>query len=153
MPQSKPEDMLKGLFSRIKQHNERVGLQEAAQLAIQVEWTTIPAYLTALFSIKQLDSQAYQMLRSVVMEEMFHINQAANILVSIGGQPCFSNRHEQEKVVPQYPGYLPHANTKTTPYVGLYRASTDVFENVFAAIEKPAPYMAPPEGDNYNTIA
>lgn len=136
-----------GLFSHAKTY-DREQLQSFAQLALQVEFTTIPAYLTALYSIKQLDSQAYQLLRSVVMEEMFHVNQAANILVSIGGLPCFTG-----SAVPTYPNYLPHANPNTTPYVGLYRASTDVFENVFAAIETPAPTGAPPEGDNYDTIA
>lgn len=139
-----------GLFSRIRSKtDDRSALQSAAQLAIQVEFTTIPAYLTALYSISQPDSKAYQALRSVVMEEMFHVNQAANLLVSIGGLPRFTG----EEVVPKYPTYLPHANQSTTPYIGLYRASTDVFENVFAAIERPAPAHAPAEGDNYNTIA
>ncbi len=139
-----------GMFSLATSYT-REQLQGFLQLAIQVEFTTIPAYLTGLYSIKQLDTQAYQSLRSVVMEEMFHVNQAANLLVSIGGSPCFTDKNKI-KVVPTYPCYLPHANPNTTPYVGLYRASTDVFENVFAAIETPAPASAVPEGDNYNTI-
>lgn len=126
----------------------RLPLQQAMQLAIQIEFTTIPAYLTALYSIKQPDSRAYQLLRSVVMEEMFHVNQAANLLVAIGGLPKFTG-----DAVPRYPNYLPNANPKTTPYVGLYRASPDVFENVFAAIETPAPPHAPPQGACYDTIA
>ncbi|TAN53637.1 MAG: hypothetical protein EPN21_01135, partial [Methylococcaceae bacterium] len=89
-----------GLFSRIRSKtDDRSALQSAAQLAIQVEFTTIPAYLTALYSISQPDSKAYQALRSVVMEEMFHVNQAANLLVSIGGLPRFTG----EEVVPKYP--------------------------------------------------
>ena len=77
-----------GLFSRVQaEHADRRALQEAAQLAIQVEFTTIPAYLTALYSISEPDTDAYQLLRSVVMEEMFHLNQAANLLVGIGGLP------------------------------------------------------------------
>ena len=149
MPQTITMNNSSGLFSRIKSTpDDRLALQEAAQLALQVEFTTIPAYLTALYSIERPDSQAYQLLRSVVMEEMFHVNQAANILVSIGGLPSFTG-----DAVPTYPTYLPHANPNTTPYVGLYRASTDVFENVFAAIETPAPAGAPAEGDNYDTIA
>lgn len=154
MQQTITKNKPSGLFSRIHSAtDDRLPLQEAAQLAIQVEFTTIPAYLTALYSINQLDTPAYQLLRSVVMEEMFHVNQAANILVAIGGLPRFTNQPGQPNVVPEYPNYLPHANPKTTPYVGLYRASPEVFENVFAAIETPAPPHAPPEGDNYNTIA
>lgn len=152
-----------GLFSRIygraagratpeaaqaEPTDDRKDLKAAAQLAVQVEFTTIPAYLTALYSISQPDSSAYQLLRSVVMEEMFHFNEAANLLVGIGGLPQCKG-----PFAPRYPGYLPHANPSTTPYVGLYRAAPDVFENVFAAIERPAPPHAPAQGDNYDTIA
>ncbi len=139
----------KGLFERLRDiHDDRKHLQEAAQLALQVEFTTIPAYLQAMYSISDVESSAYQTLRSVVMEEMFHLNQAANTVVALGALPCFTGA-----AVPTYPCYLPHANQKTTPFVGLYRASTDVFENVFVAIEEPAPPHVPPRGDNYSTIA
>lgn len=122
-------------------------LRAAAQLAIQVEFTTIPAYLTALYSITDKTSPAYQALRSVVVEEMFHINQAANLLVGIGGRPVLTG-----SAVPTYPTYLPSASTTATPYVGLYRASQAVFRNVFMAIETPAPFTAPPQGSDYQTI-
>ncbi|MEN9867931.1 MAG: hypothetical protein RL748_3521, partial [Pseudomonadota bacterium] len=149
MTTSKAGSAAQGLFSRMCSiHDDRLQLQQAAQLAIQVEFTTIPTYLTALYSISEVDSKAYQALRSVVMEEMFHLNQAANTLVALGGLPKLTG-----DVVPTYPCYLPHANTSTTPYIGLYRASPDVFENVFVAIEEPAPAHAPAQGDNYSTIA
>jgi hypothetical protein len=138
-----------GLFSRVQaEHADRRALQEAAQLAIQVEFTTIPAYLTALYSISEPDTDAYQLLRSVVMEEMFHLNQAANLLVGIGGLPKLTG-----DAAPVYPTYLPKANTATTPFVGLLEASPTVFGLVFAAIEAPAPPLALPQGDNYDTIA
>ncbi len=123
-------------------------LRAAAQLAVQVEFTTIPAYLTALYSITDTASEAYQHLRSVVMEEMYHVNQAANILIGLGGVPQFTGT-----ATPVYPGKLPGANPETTPTVGLYRASPEVFGNVFAAIETPAPANAPPQGSNYDSIA
>jgi hypothetical protein len=122
-------------------------LRAAAQLAIQVEFTTIPPYLTALYSITDKTSDAYQALRSVVVEEMFHLNQAANILIGIGGQPVLTG-----VAVPVYPTYLPSANTSVTPYIGLLQASQAVFRNVFMAIETPAPWTAPPEGSHYQTI-
>lgn len=149
MATSKAGSDAHGLFSRMSSiHDDRLQLQQAAQLAIQVEFTTIPTYLTALYSISEVDSKAYQALRSVVMEEMFHLNQAANTLVALGGLPKLTG-----DAVPKYPCYLPQANTSTTPYIGLYRASPDVFENVFVAIEEPAPAHAPAQGDNYSTIA
>jgi len=138
-----------GLFARIRDNvDDRGALQEAAQLAVQVEFTTVPAYLTALYSISEPESAAYQALRSVVIEEMFHVNQAANLLVAIGGVPRFTPPH-----APTYPCYLPRANPRSTPFIGLYRASPEVFENIFAAIETPAPTDAPPQGDHYDTIA
>ncbi len=69
------------------------------------------------------EERAVQILRSVVMEEMFHLNQAANILVGIGGSPVFTG-----DAVPVYPTYLPSSNHDTTPYIGLFRASPAVFE-------------------------
>ncbi len=137
------------LFRRLRSNpDDRSALQGLAQLAIQVEFTTIPAYLTALYSIREPDSAAYQALRGVVVEEMFHINVAANLLVAIGGLPRFT-----PPFAPSYPCFLPLANPATTPLIGLYRASLDVFAKVFEAIETPAPSDAPPQHENYNTIA
>jgi hypothetical protein len=123
-------------------------LQQAAQLALQVEFSTIPVYLSGMYSISDTGSVAYQTLRSVLMEEMFHVNQAANLLVALGGKPRFTGEY-----APTYPGYLPHANENTTPLLGLYRASVSAFSDVYAAIETPAPWDAPPQGDRYDTIA
>lgn len=123
------------------------GLRAAVQRAIEVEFTTVPAYLAALYSLQDAGSAAYQALLSVVVEEMFHMNQAANLLVGIGGSPSFTGA-----AVPTYPTYLPSASRIATPYVGLYRASQSVFENVFMAIETPAPFAAPAEGEHYRTI-
>jgi hypothetical protein len=137
-----------GLFDRLHSGSpSKEDLRKAAQLAVEVEFTTIPAYLTALYSMSQTDNFAYQALRSVAMEEMFHVNQAANILVALGGKPRFTGKH-----APKYPCYLPHANPETTPLVGLCRASPQVFGSMFAAIETPAEAGAPPQGDNYDTI-
>lgn len=128
--------------------DSRKPLQDLAQLALMVEMTTIPPYLTALYSIKDPNCKPYQLLRSVMMEEMFHINQAANLLVSIGGRP-----HLTGSATPTYPCYLPHANPGTTPFIGLCPASVQVFNDTFTAIETPAPPHAMPRGDNYSYIA
>ena len=66
----------------------------------------------------------------------------------LGGQPKLTGEY-----VPSYPTYLPHANPKTTPFIGLPRASPAAFMNVFCGIESPAPFSAPPAGDNYDTIS
>lgn len=144
----KPPGPLNLLEARHHRISDLEALRQAAQLAIQVEFTTIPPYLTAMYSITDRTSAAYQALRSVVMEEMFHLNQAANLLVGIGGVPIFT-----DAAVPTYPAYLPSSNTARSPYIGLYRASPEVFSTVFMGIEMPAPFNAPPEGAHYNTIA
>lgn len=123
-------------------------LQQAAQLALQVEFTTLPVYLTGMYSISDTGSVAYQTLRSVLMEEMFHVNQAANLVVALGGKPRFTG-----EFTPTYPGYLPHANENTTPLLGLYPATLSTFSDVYAAIESPAPWDAPPQGERYDSIA
>ncbi|QNP68609.1 ferritin-like protein [Streptomyces roseirectus] len=63
-------------------------LKAALQLAIGLELSTIPVYLTALYSIKDgTNTEAVQTIRSVVMEEMLHMTLAANVLNALGERP------------------------------------------------------------------
>ncbi|RBH51872.1 hypothetical protein C3F00_033145, partial [Pseudomonas sp. MWU13-2860] len=49
--------------------------------AVRLELSTIPTYLTALFSIKPGQNQeARALVQSVVVEEMLHMTLAANTL-------------------------------------------------------------------------
>jgi len=120
-------------------------LRSTLQLAIEVEFTTIPPYLTALYSLTDTASSAYQALRNVVVEEMFHMNQVTDMLIGVGGKPRFTG-----SAVATYPTHLPSAKKTATPYVALFRATEAVFQNVFMAIEAPAPYY---EDRDYRTIA
>lgn len=139
-----------GTLYRALQDNagDRQALQEMAQLALRVEFSTIPVYLSGMYSIADKASLPYQTLRSVVMEEMFHLNLAANLVVALGGLPRFTG-----KQAPVYPGPMPDGNPDTTPQLGLYRASPQVFDKVFSAIERPAPIGAPPQANHYDSIA
>lgn len=57
------------------------------QTAASLELTTIPAYLTALFSVKRTaNRQAAENIRGVAMEEMLHLVLVANVMSSIGGR-------------------------------------------------------------------
>ncbi|UAA39201.1 ferritin-like protein [Paraneptunicella aestuarii] len=122
-------------------------LQALLETAIKLEFSTIPIYGTALYSIQDTSSNAYQNLKSVMIEEMFHVNQAVNMLIAAGGKPRFT-----EEYAPAYPTYLPSANTQTTPYLSVRSASLNLFKEVFMAIEYPAPVQAPAEGENYSSI-
>ena len=70
------------------------------QQAVQLEFYTIPLYLTTLYSIKEgYNTQAYQAIRNVVMQEMLHMVQAANILIAVGGNVTI----DDPNFAPKYP--------------------------------------------------
>lgn len=79
-------------------------LHRYLQVALQLEHATIPPYLTALYSILSgTNSDAANILQSVVIEEMLHLLLVSNLLNALGGTPDFS----QEGFVPIYPTHLP----------------------------------------------
>ncbi|WP_353572332.1 ferritin-like domain-containing protein [Candidatus Albibeggiatoa sp. nov. BB20] len=122
-------------------------LREYLQNAVTLEFATIPPYLTAMYSMKDASSSAYQLTQSVALEEMFHVYQAANMLISIGGIPKLTGVD-----APVYPTFIPNADESNTPYINPSRATKSVYKNVFMKIEKPAPYSAPAQGENFQTI-
>lgn len=83
-------------------------LKAALHLAIGVELSTIPVYLTALYSIQDgRNTGAAQTIRSVVMEEMLHMTLAANVLNALGETPSTEpvdfQGHEAVSPIPDYP--------------------------------------------------
>lgn len=74
----------------------------AGQLAaaVQVELSTLPPYLTALWSLRAgSNREVRELLLSVLMEEMLHLTLAANVLSAIGGAADFRD----PKRLPAYP--------------------------------------------------
>ncbi len=121
-------------------------LRQHLQTAIELEHSTIPPYLCALYSIKDgSNTFASKTIQSVVMEEMLHMILAANILNAIGGAPAI----DTPKFVPEYPTYLPHSDDAFL--VPLEKFSQETI-NVFLDIEHPARKGAPPQADHYHTI-
>ncbi|MFF2144554.1 ferritin-like protein [Kitasatospora sp. NPDC058190] len=83
-------------------------LKAALQLAIGVELSTIPVYLTGLYSIEEgRNTDAAQTIRSVVMEEMLHMTLAANVLNALGEvpspEPVDFQDHRNLSPIPAYP--------------------------------------------------
>ena len=78
-------------------------LRHALQWAIQLELSTIPPYLCAMWSIKSQSQYAYGSIYEIVIEEMVHLGLACNLLTTIGGMPKINTPNE----VPKYPGGLP----------------------------------------------
>ena len=75
-------------------------LEVHLQAAVDLELWTIPFYMTAMYSIKDPSDEAYQLIQSVVNEEMLHVQLASNIANAFGLQPTFTP--------PQYGGDAPH---------------------------------------------
>lgn len=106
-------------------------LQDFLQTAILIEHSTIPPYLTALYSIKDgTNTLASQIIRSVAVEEMLHMIMVCNVLNAINIQPSVNRPQDY----PVYPMKLP---MNVDFYVGLEAFSTNSLAT-FIAIESPS---------------
>jgi hypothetical protein len=121
-------------------------LRAHLQTAVELEHSTIPPYLCALYSIKDgANREAARVIRSVVMEEMLHMMLAANVLNAIGGAPAIGH----PRFVPRYPTYMPHS--RDAFLIGLEKFSRRSLRT-FLRIELPVKPKAPPQADRYDTI-
>ncbi|MBL1220655.1 ferritin-like protein [Chryseobacterium sp. L7] len=121
--------------------NYRPILQDLLQTAILIEHSTIPPYLTALYSIKDgTNALASQIIRSVAVEEMLHLIMVCNVMNAVNIQPSV-NRPQN---YPNYPMKLP---MNVDFYVGLETFSTNSIAT-FIAIESPSsPLVKAPKSD------
>jgi hypothetical protein len=120
------------VISGIHSATRGTDLHEFLQNAIELEHSTIPPYLTALFSLKPGTNQDIAgLIRSVVVQEMLHMTISANILIAIGGHPEINHK----QFIPDYPGHLP-MNVGDL-LVGIEPFSIPLVQNVFMAIEQP----------------
>lgn len=118
-------------------------LRAALANAIKLEFSTIPPYLSALYSIKDGTNETIAAnIRTIVVQEMLHLALVANILNAVGGVPDFPGS------VPRYPGPLP-MNIGSEPgkpfIVPLKKLSHDTVRNVFMVIEEPEDPIQFPE--------
>lgn len=73
-------------------------IKNSLQAAIELEHSTLPLYLSAMFSLEVQNYTTYNMIRSVVMEEMVHMAIACNTLAILGGKPKI------KALQPKFPG-------------------------------------------------
>jgi hypothetical protein len=65
----------------------KASLLTRLQAAVELEWSTIPPYLTAWYSLPpQSNGESAAILRSVFTEEMLHMILASNVLTALGGK-------------------------------------------------------------------
>jgi hypothetical protein len=107
-------------------------LRRQLAAALELEHATIPPYLVALYSLRPgTNSEAYHVLRAVVVEEMLHLTLVANLLNAVGGDPDLTH----DGFVPTYPACLPDGETDFE--VGLQAFSKGAVDT-FLKIERPA---------------
>jgi rubrerythrin len=121
-------------------------LREHLRLAIQVELSTIPPYLFAMYSIEDQSSDAALLIRSIVAEEMLHAALAANVLLAVGGEPAFA----AVDLMTTYPSLLPHHRPPLE--LRLAPCSPELVRDVLMRIEQPQVHEAAPEPDSYETL-
>jgi CDGSH-type Zn-finger protein len=121
-------------------------LREHLQWAIELEHSTLPPYLCALYSIKPgTNGPAVSVITSVFIEEMLHMTLAANLLNAVGGAPSL----DHAEFIPRYPTYLPHS-------ADAFQVSLEPFSpaaiETFLKIERPEESGAASEAEGYETI-
>jgi hypothetical protein len=62
-------------------------IKTALQSAIALEHSTLPLYLSSMFSLQVQNYTSYNLIRGIVMEEMVHMAIACNMLAILGGSP------------------------------------------------------------------
>lgn len=105
-------------------------LRAGLQLAGQLEFSTVPPYLVALWSVIDETHPVARSLRAIVHEEMLHMALANNMLSAIGGVPQLTG-----SAPPRYPTALP-GGVHPELIVAL-SGLTDAAIDVFLEIERP----------------
>ena len=129
-------------------------LQDALQTAMQLEFSTIPPYLCAQWSINADAAGVGDMIDGIVVQEMFHFALAGNMLTAIGGMPNIANA----TFIPNYPTNILPGGIPQKLAVDLKPFTPDQVQ-VFMQIEfpefPPVAFAAGPAtiGAFYETIA
>lgn len=101
--------------------------------AVTLELSTLPPYLTGVFSLAPgANDEARTLVQSVVLEEMLHMALAANTAIAIGGNPPVA----APGLALRYPGSLPMSIDEGLT-VTLGSLTLAQVQDVFMAIERP----------------
>ncbi|WP_197084442.1 ferritin-like domain-containing protein [Saccharothrix sp. ST-888] len=77
-------------------------LRTSLQVAVQLEFATIPPYLYAYWSVVDPAAELADALLGIAWQEMLHMGLACNMLTAAGGKPKIKG-----EAAPKYPGGLP----------------------------------------------
>ena len=62
-------------------------LKKMLQFAVELEVSTLPPYLSGLWTINEAKSPVSALIQGITEEEMVHLGLACNMLTAIGGAP------------------------------------------------------------------
>ncbi|MGH3813205.1 MAG: ferritin-like domain-containing protein [Pseudonocardiaceae bacterium] len=135
-----PQDQIVRLMQVSQDQRDLEWIKTSLQAAIALELSTIPPYLCGLWSIRnpapgEQGEQAAQLIRSIVIDEMFHMGLASNMLSAIGGTPQII------AAAPAYPGPLP-GGVRPQLTVYLSGLTKEYVREVFMEIEMPEDPLA-----------
>lgn len=129
-------------------------LKDALQCAIELEFSIIPLYLSAEWSVKDQKDPVRAIVHEIVIQEMIHLALCCNMLTAIGGKPSLTHKG----FVPKYPCNGLPGGIQPNLTVDLVPLSMDSLK-VFMEIEYPSggPIAGAPSyptiGDFYTAIA
>ena len=119
-------------------------LKKMLRHAIKLEFTTIPPYLCAYWSIMDHDfgGETAIQLKHIALEEMTHMGLVANLLTAVGETPVFYENPDGTlpafDLVPSYPGPILDGSVRgTLGDIALQKLSKDALM-LFMQIELPS---------------
>jgi hypothetical protein len=126
-------ELRRGYLAAVREASNAQDLHESVQRAIELEFSTVPPYLTAMLSLRpDTNGAIWDVLHSVVLDEMLHFAIDCNLLVALGGAPMI----DSPAFIPDYPGPLPMAIGSALT-VGCEPFSVGLVEKMFMGIDKP----------------
>ncbi|MCI5131169.1 MAG: hypothetical protein D3904_06510, partial [Candidatus Electrothrix sp. EH2] len=85
-------------------------VQDHARVAVEIELYTVPFYTTVMTSIKDKESEAYKILRGILIEEMMHMQLAANLCVALDTIPQMRSPRYTDDIPYLKPGVVINAD-------------------------------------------
>jgi rubrerythrin len=124
------EASLRGIqTTAIRDEDARQALGVLLQSALQLEFATIPTYLSAVFSLTRANTKISELILRAAIEEMLHLTAVANLMNAIGVVP---------DIVAAVRDYPYHLTVLEPPLkLDLCSFSLDLVKNLFMQIETP----------------
>jgi Ferritin-like len=138
-------------LTAVREASNAEDLHQSIQNSIDLEFSTIPPYLSAWMSLQpDKNSEIEEILYSVAKDEMLHMLITCNLLVALNGTPVI----DTPDFVPTYPASLP-MSVHPELTVGCEPFSCELVEKTFMEIEEPEVALEFPEArlrDGFPTI-